>query len=399
MTADIPTFGERFAEIFQVLGDAGWEPVWQPAAELRTFQPNAHENRRNGSYERSSKTKIIACAIGPIKIVELIVATEEVGKTSEDLIWQTNKLVSFLLRTDWSRHRISGFQRFSVKPDSYGHWVGNDLGLGIIEQLNEARRFAEEQPQVRSRKPSEITIGGLRRDPEITCRNQGRQRASSAGDLHAVTECQIELVQRCGSTQTYGETGPVPNPVWAIPKARAMQVFVSLAQIVAEVPIRPLPTEPPGVSAINAPFNSYLWWMGYLIFAALFLGGGVVSIFWDWPGRSTGWMVFLGIVLIAIGMIVAALGLGRWEEIGRGCQRLSGSLDRKWVDRINDDKELGNGSISESWEDHYIQVEGLPFIVNRSLHSKLRDGDSVIVTYWPDDKRIELVTREAERGG
>ena len=74
---------------------------------------------------------------------------------------------------------------------------------------------------------------------------------------------------------------------------------------------------------------------------------------------------------------VLYLGLARLEEIKLGCTRLIGTLDRKWA----------------SPSHHFIRVEGLPFVVKDVRHRALSEGDDVIVTYWPEDKRIQAVER------
>ena len=86
----------------------------------------------------------------------------------------------------------------------------------------------------------------------------------------------------------------------------------------------------------------------------------------------------MGIAQLVVAAFAVGKGRDRLSEIRAGLNRITGKLDRKWI----------------SQDHHFIRVEGLPFTVKSSKHRNLSEGDSVVITYWPDSKSVESVERE-----
>ena len=124
------TFEERFAEIFQVLETHGFGPEWQPLAKEITWDVS----RELPKYKKSGPAALINCASGPIETVELGATT---GVSSDEGPWETTRLVSFIVREGWANGWVPGLNRLSIHLDADRHWIGNDMGLGIIAQLDE----------------------------------------------------------------------------------------------------------------------------------------------------------------------------------------------------------------------------------------------------------------------
>ena len=45
--------------------------------------------------------------------------------------------MSFIVREGWANGWVPGLNRLSIHLDADRHWIGNDMGLGIIAQLDE----------------------------------------------------------------------------------------------------------------------------------------------------------------------------------------------------------------------------------------------------------------------
>jgi hypothetical protein len=143
---------------------------------------------------------------------------------------------------------------------------------------------------------------------------------------------------------------------------------------------------------------------GYLLLTLLLVIGGLASIFWDWPGGRTDRAVFLAIVLFLISSYLCVKSYKRLKMIRSGFAKIAGTIDRKWTSPDHGrDGWQGNASffkfryaiydtLSEDML-YFIRVEGLPFVIAESQHRELFEGDSVTITYWPGDKRVESIER------
>jgi hypothetical protein len=352
-----PSFDETFSGIFHGFEQRDYGPQWKPFARKKRWAPHSK------AFGPASAV-LMKCARGPIEAVELRAST--VVTDSDDTSateWRTDTEVCFPVRPDWLRNWLPGFHRWAANLGADGYWTWNDVGLGIIEQLNNLPRPEEYDRATR------IEVRNTDSDDHLT--------------LHSVTNHQIEIVHGCGSTEVYGERDAVPRLSWRIPSKRSVQRVVSTAQLLAADPqYLPSQTRPPRVSAIPAKSIVYVRWTLIPIVAIALLTVGLGSIYWatQRSGAGMGWVLFFGIVLSIIGAIGGFIGLDRLSQIRRGCLLLVGILDRKWVGPDHD----------------FIRVEGLPFAVNGSHHRMLSEGDSVSVTYWPDDKRVESIERATE---
>lgn len=99
----IPTFRERFAEIYQVLEDFGYAPQWQSVAKDRTWHPKPY-----ATFDGSDTVEIIRCTIGPILAIELRCETIVTQTQTEvqDNKWRTDTEVWFQVRADWPKRWV-----------------------------------------------------------------------------------------------------------------------------------------------------------------------------------------------------------------------------------------------------------------------------------------------------
>jgi len=398
MTDCSPTFKKWFSEIFKDLEDCGCEPQWQPMASKRTWPP-ARPRRGwlwSWSPPEDGRAEMIRCGSGPIKTVTLVWRSFDTDRANEGTAnWQTYTEVCFQTRADWANRWIPGLHLLSIHL-KIKEWAGNDLGLGIIHRLNGAL------PTAASLKSNKIRV-----KPPYNYYGSPDKRL----DIHHVADHAIEIVGPENSTVQYDKAetqrASLLASSWQIPQPSTILGLISVAQVIVEEPPNlPPRIEQPEVSVVPAPRINHLSWTGYLLLTLLLLGGGLTSIFWDWPGRHLGWMLFLGIVLSLISFYFSVKTYHRFFEVRSGLTKLFGTLDRKWVSpdhgyfefslsaSFSTDKYALYDALSEDEIMNFIRVEGLPFKVKQEQYRELSEGDAVTIMYWPKDKRVEALMRE-----
>ena len=264
--------------------------------------------------------------------------------------------MSFDVNQDWSNRWIQDVDLVSIRIDTVGHWFENDMGLGIIERLGRLPR-----PQFVPR----TTEIGVR-----TSQNQDDSNFASPLDPG------LGNYQKDVMIDIDAGDADAPPMAWQIPSGESVSGFILIAELLStSPPYIPSQTQPPGFSAVPAPRMHYLWWVKYPVLIAALIVGALLSFLWDWSSRDTGWMVFLGIAQLVVAAFAVGMGRDRLSEIRAGLNRITGRLDRKWI----------------SPDHHFIRIEGMPFTVGSFRHRHLSEGDSVVITYWPDDKRVDSV--------
>ena len=264
------TFGERFLKVFRVLERSGYGPKWEPLAGTKTWdfeqEAAAPDHRSLGSIG-TKRAEIITCRSGPIVSVDMSIQTDVVEDSG---FWQTHTEVCLLLRAEWTKRWMPELILLRVDLDFNGIWIGNDWGLGIIDQLNILPRQS-----------------GRLNGTWIEVRPRSRQ---------------IQLTYPGPATKDYRDGDAVPPIRWRIPSEAVMRELLAAAEtLITDPPYLPSrrirPSEIPGVPA---PRSNYFWWAGYPIFLAIFLTGGLASIFWNWPERYEGGFIVFGSDLLEL---------------------------------------------------------------------------------------------------
>jgi len=365
------------------LEGAGLGPQWQAIADSKTWQADPYATGL-------SSAEIIKCTSGPIRAIELRSQTANTGGLDLPNSWRIVTQIGFAVNADWPKRWIPGLHRLLINlPDA--RWIGNDIGLGLIEQLNKlpasGRTRLPVNIEIKARTPDTFGVLEWPDKSEQFRFSGGLQWPDHPTDYgvvewpqltyHSIDSHEIILSFLGEPSGEYSE-GEAASPCWPIPSDNSIHEILSVAQLlVGDPPNSPLQVRPPEILSIPAPSFSYIWWLRYPVaafsltvvaFSLLFLAGVAP----DWAG----WIVFLGFAIVVLSFVIAiGSGLSRLNEIRRGCKRIVGIVERKWT----------------SPDHHFIRVEGLPFVVESSQYRRLSEGNSVVVTFWPSDKRIESI--------
>ena len=339
--------------------------AWFEWLERRGYQPTSvWDNTIVDSGDRFSWIPPggIRCADGPVRYVEFRSMRREgwKGVLNE---------VRVHLEASWALGRVPGLHsleivgpQLSFEYDEEGgeaEWMGNDLGLGLIERLNTGD-----------------SIGDLWDSPTINARplDWEQEHASS----HAVTACAVVL------TWTRTTSWPVLN--WSalpVESYDALNRLLGLRLSEQEW----LPNRQGAASdirSVHTPLGAYVRWASWSLLPVGMLTGGIALATWRW---FTFWPSVSGIVLSLAGAIALMFSAERLLVYLHGMKRLVGILERKWL--VNNDEYV---------ESFHVWVDGLPFEVSQKVYDWLSVGDRVAVAFKPRDKSVVSLRKMGQPG-
>ena len=271
----------------------------------------------------------------------MVRASEQEGSYAEK--WKTTYEVCFHVVPDWGRRSIPGLHSLFIERAglSPAGWVGNDMGLRIIDRLTADKSLGSLE--------EELTISPFRvEDYYGAPQHYGL-------DPHEVANQRMIITY---STTSEAYRDKAPSVRWKAPPENSWGHLDAIARILLAEP----ELLPEGDATTReflrapAPLASFYEWTLLPLLALGALAGGITAISVDWSGRPIGWMIFTGTVLLLIGVGAAAAAVARFLEIREGCTEIVGVVDRKWT--ADEMIEPGVGITNR----RYVCVEGLPFL-------------------------------------
>lgn len=372
-----------FAPFFEYLAGRGYSPKWY-------WQGDADKYDRFPEGPEFMMLGRIDCAGGPIRSVELMRMTEVTEKVSPHEMpdyaveWKTTNHVSYNVDPDWGQRWVPGLHMLSIRS-SMGSWTGNDMGLGIVNRLNG-------DGSTRSLR-DDLTIKAVAHKTTLwpSTEEDGDLGVVQA-DPHAVLDQSLAIYSST-STRTYKRSGSgkpdvAPPLRWQAPQEVSWEPLVALwEQLIVEPEYMPRRSPPKNLRPVPAPRINYVKWAPVQALTLSVLAAGLVLLAlsiswipWQLPGNPNGWWIFGGVGVTLVGGVTTLMALSWFDEIQEGCIELVGVLDRKWVAHEHARvPRLG---------DHYVRVEGLPFVVSPSRFRLFAEGDKVIMLFWPRSKEL-----------
>jgi hypothetical protein len=333
------------AAFVDYLDQRGYGSTWSwDQAAIDTYDRYPHR-------ESQIVAGVIECASGPLKSIAFRSTTRRSDRVHPDS-WRSADEVCLVLRAEWESNSTPGLHRLVIKsPVDDSGWVGNDMGLGIVERLNA-------DPSLGTLWDA-VTIAALRVD----------HHAGMTADLdpHAVSDHRLTVSYSRLHNYEKKQASPVR---WTAPP---MASWNALERVIAHLVAEPqeLPRHDDAsrqLRTVPAPLPYYLNWGA--AFAFVFAGiAAIVAtlVAWDWP--RTGYVIG-GLIMPAVIFWVGTLVKEDLGNVRRGCFELAGVVERKW-------------HANHRGHQPFIRVDGLPFQVSRRIHDSLFEGDAVAITYWP----------------
>ncbi len=263
-------------------------------------------------------------------------------------------------------------------------WVGNDMGLGVIDRLNSDKllnRRLFENPRLTIRAEwldEDIRIyGGILGYFAKSSKLARMWPSRPSWNLHTehnrrlAIACSFESDRRPSHDRT---TDPSRGRIddtsyWFALDTVARHLFLGSSEFPSGTDAAPEalgPTVPADRFGVEGP-EFLVSWIGNVLFLAFWLTFLVV-----WPFTA------------AMKFVLERLG-GAAETVGK--------IDSMWV-ATNTDGRSGD------WVDGcFVRVAGLPFKAPRDMYNRLAEGDGVVVQHWLRTKRVVDVRRSSPSDG
>lgn len=288
---------------------------------------------------------------------------------------------------------IHGLRDFSISTltlhegnDVDVRWVGNDIGLGVIDSLNADQSLKASILEL---------LGGplMIHHLQIKAEPSGADLGFLGWFFLAASGIHPTVMPETGPAQHLtisagwlGSSGRIPD----IPLRKFRNCFVGIARHLMACAPEPTKGRNGDNSAVSSVSEQYqvtgsMTNGPHIIYAiAVFallsfctLGIGVFAFYSalaspDWLGANgKEWVVIGGIAALSLGFWGSTVTVNRVSMMKAGLHYLNGKVGRMWV--TTDDK--GNP------RRYYIRVEGLPFKVSRHVYEWLSEGHQVVVAF------------------
>ena len=378
--ADIRTFGsirtrQQIRGLVDFLISTGCDPTASDfkERELRDRGGGPTTDPQHGRAIEVDHLRIV-CARGAVRSIELRHSIEGSLDVDDDDPLKPVYNAVFTVKPEYP----FSFDRrqFSIEP-SGTTWVGNDMGLGIIDRLN-------------GDTSAKLPTGAIF---EMTLPNTfTMSHAWSPGTPDPVgrdfppVNWETLSIDVCRSLYSIA-THLTANPVWLPTNDAKKETAAS----------RSAPASDERAGSMDDITYRLRDLVGSLVVTVGSLGVGDAAVFWairgwTWPGHPLGWLIIGGIVALLVG-VSAANHLTKALHVGVDCcTELAGHVRRKWITTSKSDP-------SGQRQPCFIWIEEPPFEVSREIHDWLDEGDYVVVACWSGTKevaRVDMVKRSED---